>query len=80
MIERIKCWIRHKLGWQTPTEAIMSIDIGKCIDDGIANFERHQALNGWVESGMIECLGKMSDDDMETMIKALTRGENDCDA
>jgi len=33
MIERIKAWIRHKLGWKTPTETINDMDIGKCITE-----------------------------------------------
>ena len=76
MIERVKAWIRHKLGWQTPTEAINSIDIGKCIDEGMSNYLRHQALNGWVESGMIECLGKLDDDEMEEIWKNVFHGDD----
>ena len=50
MIERIKAWIRHKLGWKTPTEVIDDMDLGKVMREAF---------------DAVECLGEMSEEDFE---------------
>jgi len=35
MIEKIKAWIRHLLGWKTPTEVIMDMNLGKTMREAM---------------------------------------------
>ena len=85
-------WVCRVLGIKSPSEMVnKAFDDAMMSDSFFAQVKvldeildetnkRTELVNNVVESGLVECLGKMSDDDMETMIKALTHGEDDCNS